>query len=147
MLPLSGAQRSIKLFPLVISCRMTGAIDVFLMDGTKPKNILLALLLLESKYNPIKTITADAGSNLISVIKDHPLNEVLTASEQKIFHKLRNVKNQLANSQRHNFVERRIRIFKQYLKSTFKTAKNEQLPLLSLQKVLTSFNLICRQIN
>jgi hypothetical protein len=117
------------------------------MDGVKTKNVMLSLLFLESKFNPIKSITADAGSKLISILRDNPSTDTLTPAEEKVFKKLASVKNQLPNSQRRNFVERRIRIFKQYLKSAFKTPKNNTLPLLSLQEAMTCFSLICRRIN
>ena len=57
----------VEIYPLVVACKMTGGLEVLLMDGVKTKNVILALLQLESRYNSISNISCDAGTNLINI--------------------------------------------------------------------------------
>ena len=146
ILPFAGARRGFDIFPLVVACKSTCAIEVIFMEATKTKNILLGLLQLEAKYNNIKKICCDAGSNLINIGNEvKPTN--MSPAEQTILKKLETVKQHLPNSQRRNYVERRIQTLKRYIKVAFRTPANNALPILSFQEVLTTFAIICRRIN
>ena len=83
LLPFQGARRSVELIPLVIACRMTGAVDIILLDGMKTKNVLLGLLLIETRYNSITSITSGAVSDLINILNETPAKDNFCAAEQK----------------------------------------------------------------
>ena len=56
------ARRGVDVFPLVVACKTTAAVEVIFMDGTKTKNVILGLLQLEAKFNEIKKICCDIKS-------------------------------------------------------------------------------------
>ena len=76
--PFSGGRNLVEVFPLMNACKITGGLDCVLMDGTKTKNILLALEEVEARYSPIQTVTCDAGTNLVNISV-----EGLNAGEKK----------------------------------------------------------------
>ena len=112
------------------------------MDGMKTKNILLALQEIEARYSPIQSITCDAGMNLVNISV-----EGLNTGEKKLFAKLEMVKHTLPNSQRRNYVERRIQTFKSYIRSAFGTPRRNALPILSHQELSTTIRKVIRHIN
>ena len=90
-----------EIFPLVVACKMTGGLEVLLMDGVKTKNVILALLQLESRYNSISSISCGGGTNLLNISE----TDKWTTAEVKVLKKLESVKQNLPNSQRRNFIE------------------------------------------
>ena len=84
------------------------------MDGEKTKNVILGLQEIEARFNSIEEITCDTGLNLLNVVSDDLTNLINVVSddqtpvERKLFKKLKNVNHILPNSQRRNYVERRI---------------------------------------
>ena len=80
ILPFSGARRGVDVFPLVVAWKTTEAVEVIFMDGTKTKNVILGLLQLEAKFNEIKKICFDAGTNLINI-----QNQYLTKCNTTVF--------------------------------------------------------------
>ena len=113
-----------------------------MMDGLKTKNILLALQELEARYSPIQTITCDAGKNLVNISV-----ESLNSGEKKLLSKLEMVNHTLPDSQRRNYVERRIKTFKSYMRSAFCTPRRNSLPILSHQELNTTIRKVLRHIN
>merc|ERR1711942_384820 len=112
-----------------------------MMDGVKTKNILLALQELEARYSPIQTITCDAGMNLVNISVEN-----LNSGEKKLLSKLEMVNHILPDTQRRNYVERRIQTFKSYMRSAFCTPRRNALPILSHQELSTSISKVLRHI-
>ena len=125
-----------------MACKVTGGLEIILMDGTKTKNILLALQEMEACYSPIKQITCDAGTNLLNLNVSN-----LNHGEKKLLSKLEIVNHMLPNSQQRNYVERRIQTFKRYVRASFAVPRRNSLPILSLQEIRTVFKKIVRHIN
>ena len=140
--PFSGGRNIVEIFPLLVACKTTGGVECILMDGVKTKNILLALQEMEACYSPIKKVTCDAGSNLINIS-----SQGLNSGEHKMLSKLEMVNHVIPNSQQRNYVERRIQTFKRYERTAFTVPKRNDLPILSLQEIRTTFKKIVRHIN
>ena len=140
--PFSGGRNLVEVFPLMVACKITGGLDCVLMDGMKTKNILLALEEIEARYSPIQTITCDAGTNLVNISV-----EGLNNGEKKLLSKLEMVNHTLPDTQRRNYVERRIKSFKSYIRSAFGTPRRNALPILSLQELSTTIRKVIRHIN
>ena len=53
----------VKNYPLIIKCLNSGAVTVLMMEESKTKDIVLAMLRLENRWGKINLIMMDAGRN------------------------------------------------------------------------------------
>ena len=64
--PTKGSRNTVKLYPLMMVCRSTGATPVYLMEGKKTSDIILALLSIENRFGTtLRIVTVDEGTNLL----------------------------------------------------------------------------------
>ena len=140
--PFLGRINVVEVFPLMIACKITGGLECVLMDGTKTKNILLPLQEVEAPYSPVQEIMCDAGVNLINLTV-----EGLNNGEKKLLSKLEMVKHSLPDSQKRNYVERRIKTFKSYIRSAFGIPRRNAPRILSHQELNTTIRKVISHIN
>ena len=62
--PHATSRGTVKNYPLLIKCMNNGAITVQLMEESKTKDVILALLRLETRWGKINMITRDAGTKI-----------------------------------------------------------------------------------
>ena len=64
--PMKGSKVAAKMWPMIIVCRNTGALQMFAMEGCATQDIILAVLRLENRFGiKIKLCMADAGKSLL----------------------------------------------------------------------------------
>ena len=104
--PHATSRGTVKNYPLVIKCMNSGAITVQLMEESKTKDVILALLRLETRWGKINMITRDAGTNLLV----GNLNPKIESQDPEAKRLLGNVEERVCemDAQYRNYVERSV---------------------------------------
>ena len=123
--PSKGARKTVKVYPLMIVCRSSGATQVFLMEGMDTSDVILALLRLENRFGiTLEKITVDAGTNLLG----QNINPELKGSDRDRLFGIMTTIAHPVNSQFRNYCERNTAIVKKWIRQATMISKKSHIP-------------------
>ena len=129
-----------KCYILVVSCILTTAVSCYVMTGLSKTDIYQALYNHFQRYVEAKLIYADAGSSVKITDSDPQWNQYFGSSKVEIIN---------VGTEEHfaNFVESKIRVLKQMLKSTRLSRTANKLPLMTMPQVISVFDTFSNLLN
>ena len=146
--PFDKSRTRVKLYPLVFLDINLGYIHVELVEGLTSKDILLALLTLESQYHTkVSTIVTDAGTSLAEDAISKEVTNFNKELEGVITEKNLLVRNNAAGAQWRNPVENSIRLLKRYIRQILDKMKSDKLPALRPMEARFVFQVACQALN
>ena len=140
-----GSRKVVTLYPLLMKCINTGAIDISIMEDNTTRSIILKLLSLEARFGiGIKELSTDAGTNLIM----NNLNPSLRAdADNRLFRMLEKSHTALPRSQWTNYSESSTRQVKHFLKKALSLTEESALPMLQRDEWMYLMDIIALELN